>query len=135
MRGEIRVIVHATESIEKIVSSVEEVFKIDVNARKLARQDLSGHYGNPIVYLSIKLSDEDVKRLFTSFKRYMNKNELSWFLSDIDDYIERSTLYLRIDKQKLCVGKLGLVEEDPVKIIIKNINKTIIKKWLSSNDE
>ena len=82
----------------------------------------------------MKLDDDDVKNLFLAFKKYMDPTDLSWLLSTIDSYIEKSTLYLRIDKQKLCKGELKLVEEDPIKIIIKNVDKNIIKKWLSPDE-
>ncbi len=134
MKGEIKIIIHATEDIDKILSSVKEMLKIDVNKNKIRRQDLSGHYGNPIIYLSIKIDDYDVHNLFSQIKKYMNPDELLWLTSDIDEYIDRSTLYLRIDKQELCRGNLKLVEKDPVKIIIKNINKNIVRQWLSSDE-
>ena len=133
MRGEIEIIIHATENMEKILSSISRVLKININRNKLVRRDLSGHYGNPIIYLSMKLDDDNVKNLFLAFRKYMDPTDLSWLLSTIDDYIERSTLYLRIDKQKLCKGELKLVEEDPIKIIIKDINENIIKKMLRTS--
>lgn len=135
MRGEIRIIVHATEDMDKILSSISEVLKIDIEKEMISRRDLSGHYGNPITYMSIKLDDEDIKNLFYVFKKSMSPNQLSEFLSTLDDYMDRSVLYIRIDKQKLCEGILRLVEEDPIKIIIRNINKNVIKKWLESDEK
>ena len=134
MKGEIKIIIHATEDIDKILSSVKRMLKVDVTKNKISRQDLSGHYGNSIIYLSIKIDDYDIHNIFSRIKKYMDSDELLWLISNIDEYIDRSALYLRIDKQELCRGNVKLVEKDPIKIIIKNINKNIVRQWLSSDE-
>lgn len=135
MRAEINLIIHATESEEKILSSIKKTLNVGLSPNKIKRSSLSGHYGNPITYITIRLTSDDIKRIFYILGSELTYNEKIKFLRNLDDYLDRSTLYMRIDKQKLCKGEVSFVEEDPIKIVIKNVNPLIIKKWLKMDDQ
>ena len=49
-------------------------------------------------------------------------------LDEIEDYVDsKGNLYIRLDKQRLCLGRVNLSEKDPVRIVIKNKREKIIK--------
>lgn len=100
----------------------------------MRRRDLSGHYGNPIIYITIKLSSSDVKNILSVMKEKLPEEDRNYLLNTIDEYFHKSTVYIRLDKQRLCQGKLSLVEEDPIKIVIRNVNPSFIEKWLTRDE-
>ena len=135
MRGELNIIIHATEDMDRILTAVKNMFDIDLARKNMKRRDLSGHYGNPIIYLTIKLSSSDVKNILYKMREKLSVEERNYFLNTIDEYFHRSTVYIRLDKQRLCQGKLSLVEEDPIKIVIRNVNPNLIEKWLTGDED
>lgn len=121
--GEIDVIIHATEDINKILKSVKKVFSLDLERLKIRRTDLSGHFGNPLIYIKIKLDRFSVNTLLDNIFSKMLSHDKIIFLSNLDEYIHKKKLYLRIDKQELCKGNVSLSESDSIRIIIRNISK------------
>jgi RNA binding exosome subunit len=134
MKGEIDIIIHATENSEKVLSSTKKTLGIELSKRDIKRRDLSGHYGNPIIYLSIKLSETNIKKMFSSIKNKMPQEEINLFLNSLEEYFHDSSLYFRLDKQNLCQGGITFTEEDSIKIVVKNVNRNLIEKWLTSNE-
>ena len=133
MHGEIDIIVHATEDLNRILDSVKSILKVQVE--KFDRRDLSGHYGNPVTYIKIKLHDEDVKSLLNVIKNNMPTEDMYYLQNLLDEYVTRNIFYLRLDKQALCKGKLKLVINDPIKIVIKNVKIDFLKKiFIGIND-
>jgi len=128
MHGEIDVIIHATEDYNKVISSIQRV--LGVKIRRMERRDLSGHYGNPLIYCKIKLDSSQVKGLLKNLNVKMDEADKLYLMNNLDEYFDRNTLYLRIDKQMLCKDILKLVINDPLRIVIKNINLERLRKLL-----
>jgi len=128
MRSEIDVIIHATEDYNKILTSLKNVLKLDTN--RIERRDLSGHYGNPLIYCRIKLRSDETKQLLHNIREKIEKEDYYYLMNFIEEYYYNNTFYLRLDKQMLCRNIVKLVVNDPLKITVRNINLDSLKKIL-----
>jgi hypothetical protein len=122
--AKIDLILHATEDFQKIVESLNDLFAIE--KEEIAKQELSGHFGNPILMLHVevkkKRADQFIKKLVSLIPRE-TVNEL---LTNIEEQIFESSLYIRFSKQNLVKKILTLEEKDPVRIAI--YTPTYVKK-------
>ncbi|MHA1590647.1 MAG: RNA-binding domain-containing protein [Candidatus Njordarchaeales archaeon] len=99
--------VHATEDENKVIKAIRNILPPDVKL-EISREVISGHYGNRIIRLEIKISNKkDVERIF------------EWILSRISGFLypnwiaerfdtSNKSLYLRLDKQAAYMGEIKL---------------------------
>jgi RNA binding exosome subunit len=115
---EITWMIHATEDGEKVVKKMVELFPLSVSDIKSS--NLEGHFGNPIiVYKAILTGDKVnnfVQSLFSSISDIDKKVLERELFKHLD---EHGDFYIRIDKQLLCEGKIGLSEKDAIRIRLK----------------
>ena len=79
-----------------------------------------GHYGNPITFFETRIKDKEtinglVENLSTNLSS-LSKDVLG---REIHRYVEKGSLYLRLDKQAALQGKIKLVTSDPIRIRIR----------------
>ena len=99
----IDVILHATESQEKIFTAFQESFGIE--QEKFQVQNLTGHFDNPITLLSISLKKKNAELFIINFFKMFNKADYTQIYENIDNTISSSGLKLKISKQKMLEGK------------------------------
>ena len=120
----IDLILHATEDFQKIADPLNDLFAIE--REEIAKQELSGHFGNPILMLHAevkkKRADQFIKKLVSLIPRE-TMNEL---LTNIEERIFESSLYIRFSKQNLVKKILTLEEKAPIRIAI--YTPTYVKK-------
>ena len=120
----IDLILHATEDFQKIVEPLNDLFAIE--KEDVTKQELSGHFGNPILMLHVevkkKRADQFIKKLVSLIPRE-TMNEL---LTNIEERIFESSLYIRFSKQDFIKKILALEEKDPIRIAI--YTPTYVKK-------
>jgi len=132
----IEIIVHATEDVEKILKAFFEQFNISED--EFSRQNLTGHFENPITLLRAKIKKNDARNFLQRILSKIPKDQISEIIEDIENHIQDSTLYLRFGKQDLIKGKITLKEKDAVKFkiftpiykkndIVKNYVKLLTK--------
>ncbi len=132
----IEVIVHATEDVEKILKAFFEQFNISED--EFSRQNLTGHFENPITLLRAKIKKSDARNCLEMLLSKIPKDQISEIIKDIENHIQDSTLYLRFGKQDLIKGKMIVQEKDAVKFkiftpiykkneIVKNYVKLLTK--------
>ncbi len=132
----IEVIVHATEDVEKILKAFFEQFNISEDG--FSRQNLTGHFENPITLLRTKIKKNDAKNCLEMLLSKIPEDQISEIIEDIENHIQDSTLYLRFGKQDLIKGKMIVQEKDAVKFkiftpiykkneIVKNYVKLLTK--------
>ncbi len=132
----IEVIVHATEDVEKILKAFFEQFNISEDG--FSRQNLTGHFENPITLLRTKIKKNDAKNCLEMLLSKIPEDQISEIIKDIENHIQDSTLYLRFGKQDLIKGKMIVQEKDAVKFkiftpiykkneIVKNYVKLLTK--------
>jgi len=132
----IEIIVHATEDVEKILKAFFEQFNISED--EFSRQNLTGHFENPITLLRAKIKKNDARNFLKRLLSKIHKDQISEIIEDIENHIQDSTLYLRFGKQDLIKGKMIVKEKDAVKFkiftpiykkndIVKNYVKLLTK--------
>lgn len=125
------VIIHATEDKEKILDSIEELFKI--TKQEFVEEKLAGHFGNPILLLKARLSKKRAEYFVKKLISRISKLQLNEFLQEIDTHFEDSSLFLRVSKQEMIRKLVSLQQNDAVKIKISipiYKKKEIIKTYL-----
>ncbi len=121
---EISILIHATESENKITKSILEFIERSIDTVQIKQIKTEGHWKNPIIRLIISINDE-VDKIFN--KLYERLIE-SYGEYDINDYIKTNTdrkeyLFTRLDKQKLCNGIIMLSDKDSVRMVFKKLGK------------
>ena len=112
----IDVILHATESQEKIFDSFKENFGLKEENFKI--KNLTGHFDNPITIISTNLKKKDAVSFISNILKTISKTEFNEIYDSIDENITSSGLKLKINKQKMIQGKIILEKKDAIKINI-----------------
>jgi len=133
LRGELSFFILATEDRDKILEMISKV--LGISSEKIKRfsksQILTGHYGYPIEHFKIQLSNSDVKEVLRIIMRKMSGVDRSFFLEEIDEYFDnRGRLYIRLDKQRLCLGRINLSDRDPIRLVVYGTHRTKILEFL-----
>ena len=121
--AEINIIIHATENENKILQSVNDVLLIPV--QKFSTIISNGHFGNKILLLRANIPDSQqanflALKIVCTLKSY----ERDQFMTFLERYIdEKGNLYIRLDKQGICRGKVLLSESDSIKIRFRPFRK------------
>jgi RNA binding exosome subunit len=88
------------------------------------RVKTEGHWKNPILRLIISTSS-NIERLYTDL---CDQLRINYGSEDLDKYLknnldEKGSIYIRLDKQKLCAKALFLPDTDAVRMIFKKKGK------------
>jgi len=121
---EISILIHATESENKILKSLLEFIDRSIDTVKIKRIKTEGHWKNPIIRLIISINYE-VDKIYN--KLYEQLIEICGE-DDVNEYIKVNTdrkeyLFTRLDKQKLCNGIIMLSDRDSVRMVFKKLGK------------
>ncbi|MEM3507205.1 MAG: RNA-binding domain-containing protein [Candidatus Bathyarchaeia archaeon] len=119
---EITTIIHATESIERVIQALENIFPESFKEKLFySKQRLTGHYGNPITMLKTKIKKEAFADAFIrNLSEKMSKEDRSKLLLEFEKHLDNEgNLYIRIDKQEAFLGRIALKQADPIRIKIK----------------
>ena len=112
----IDLILHATEDFQKVAEPLNEL--LGVEKEEIVKQNLSGHFGNPIFMLHAELkkkrADQFIKKLVT----IIPKDTMREILTNIEELIFESSMYIRFSKQNLVKRILIPEEKDPIRIAI-----------------
>ena len=113
--AEIKIIVHATEEKDSILEHLNSTLNVPSDAFSTVKTQ--GHWGNEILLLTGILSKNEANSLYRKIEAslFENCDELS------NLYDEKGNLYIRLDKQRLCRGKLSISESDSVRIRFRNV--------------
>jgi RNA binding exosome subunit len=118
---DIRFFAHATEDLKKVVEAVQNILPSEnIEEITFSRSNLEGHYGNPITLFETKIKDkETVKALVENLSSHLSSLDKEKLGREIDRYVEKGSLFLRLDKQAALQGKIRLVTSDPIRIRIR----------------
>ena len=90
----ISIILHATESIDKIFESLAN---FGLEQDKFEIQNLVGHFNNPITLLSINLKKKNAESFITNILGAISKTDYNKIYENIEDYVSGSGLKLKIN--------------------------------------
>ena len=107
--AEISIIIHATEDKDKILRSLNALLGIPAN--RFFVRVASGHWQNQILFLTSHLDKRHANELYLKISNLLSEESGHTNLFD-----KKGNLYIRLDKQALCRGRLALLERDSVRI-------------------
>ena len=113
-------VVQATEDCDRLVSQIARNLGLGDVTTSIKIQHLSGHYGNAIAYVRIDVPEHRSKIILTKTVRGLNQRDRKHLGKQLQTYMdEKQNLYIRLDKQELYLGRLGLSQLDSVRLVTK----------------
>lgn len=118
---DVRFCAHATEVVDKVMEAVHNILPSEhLEEITFEQNSVDGHYGNPITFFETRIKDKKtvkaiVENLVANLS-VLDKNELG---NTINRYVDKGSLYIRLDKQAAFKGKTKLVTSDPIRIRIR----------------
>jgi RNA binding exosome subunit len=122
--AKIDLILHATEDFQKIAEPLNDLFAIE--KEDIAKQELSGHFGNPILMLHVEIKKKRADQFIKKLVSLIPRETMSELLTNIEERIFESSMYIRFSKQSLVKKILTLEEKDPIRFTI--YTPTYVKK-------
>lgn len=112
---------HATENLEKAMEAVKNTLPSDrLGEVDFKRDNLRGHYSNPIVFFATKIEEKDlIKAVVGSVFSRLSSLDKEALRSEIEKHVEKGSLYLRLDKQAAFQGIVKLGNVDPIRLRIR----------------
>jgi len=136
----IDLILHATEDFQKVSEPLNELLGIE--KEEIVKQNLSGHFGNPIFMLHAELKKKRADQFIKKLVSLIPQDIMMEILTNIEDLIFESSMYIRFSKQNLVKRILIPEEKDPIRIAIyaptyvkKKIPDTYRKLLNENNDK
>ena len=120
----IDLILHATEDFQKVAEPLNELLGIE--KEEIIKQNLSGHFGNPIFMLHAELKKKRADQFIKKLVSLIPRDIMMELLTNIEERIFESSMYIRFSKQNLVKKILMPEEKDPIRITI--YTPTYVKK-------
>lgn len=117
---DIRVFVHSTENIDKVLNAVRNTLPAELFDMILFKKtNLKGHYRNPIILIESRIKEKDtVGAVFEKLASNLNDMDKELLSSEIKQHLDKGNLYIRLDKQSAYVNELKLCSADPIHVRI-----------------
>lgn len=135
---DIRFSVHATENPERVLKAVANLLPRD-HMIKVAfkRKEVKGHYNNPIGIFETRVKDKELIDLLTKkLSKSLSMLDKETLFRNSNLFIEKTNLFIRLDKQAAFKGIIRLRRDDPIHIRIhfqkRNVVETCQKLGLMS---
>jgi hypothetical protein len=128
----IEIIAHATEDVEKIIESFFNL--LGISAEEFSRQNLTGHFDNPITVLRANIKKKVAKSFVEKLVSSIPDRHFKEVIDGIENRLEDSILHLRFGKQDMIRGKMIPQEKDAIKlkILIPAYNKKdVVKNYVT----
>jgi len=118
---EIRFSAHATEDLQKVVEAANKILPpAHVEQIIFKKDNLRGHHGNPIVLFETKIKD---KEIVSAFMQHLASNfsslDKETLGREIHRYVDKGSLYIRLDKQAAFHGEFRLYHVDPIHLHVR----------------
>ncbi len=120
--AEVDVVLHATEDRERGLASMEK--DLAIPATGFSGEPSEGHFGNKIVLLKATVASNEACELAARIMSELNSADRHELADHVEEYSdEKGNLYLRLDKQRICQGKVSLAESDAVRIRFRPVRR------------
>jgi RNA binding exosome subunit len=120
--AEINLVLHATEDEGKVLKSIEDVLLVP--SSRFSGSPSEGHYKNKIILQKAILSSHEagsLARRIISLLNSADRERLSRLVHQYSD--EKGNFYIRLDKQRMCLGRVSLSETDAIRIRFKPVKR------------
>jgi len=117
---DLRVCAHATEDPEKVLAAAHSLLPTElIDTVIFKKTSLTGYHGNSITLFETKIKDKNtVHQLFGKLVNSLSILDKELLNSEIQQHIEKGNLYIRLDKQSACLGRIRLHSIDPIHLRI-----------------
>lgn len=113
--AEISFLAHATEDKELMISQIASALMVD--REKFESVGLVGHWGNQIDMVKARFEEKSAQELAMLVLSSLSPYDCTSLLKSLGDYTDdKGSLHLRVDKQRICAGKIELSGIDAIKI-------------------
>lgn len=120
--AEANLVVHATEDQKRILDSLQD--NLNVSPERFSITPSEGHYKNKILMLKAIFSSSEASQLAASIASKLNSVDRQELWQNMDQFSdEKGNLYLRLDKGRLCQGKVSISSTDSIRIKFKPIKR------------
>lgn len=120
--AEVNLLLHATEDGGKVLQSIQDL--LSVPSERFSSTPSEGHYKNKILLHKAMLSSQEAGELALRIMSLLNSSDRERLSSALAEYSdEKGNLYLRLDKQRICQGKVSLSETDAIRIRFKPVKR------------
>jgi RNA binding exosome subunit len=120
--AEINIVLHATEDEGRVLKAIEDVLLVP--SERFSSSPSEGHYKNKILLRRAILSSHEAGSLAKRVISLLNsadREHLSRLVHEYSD--EKGNLYIRLDKQRMCQGRVSLSETDAIRIRFKPVKR------------
>ena len=120
--AEINIVLHATEDEGRVLKAIEDVLLVP--SERFSSSPSEGHYKNKILLQRAILSSHEAGSLAKRVISLLNsadREHLSRLVHEYSD--EKGNLYIRLDKQRMCQGRVSLSESDAIRIRFKPVKR------------
>jgi RNA-binding protein len=120
--AEINIVLHATEDEGRVLKAIEDVLLVP--SERFSSSLSEGHYKNKILLQRAILSSHEAGSLAKRVISLLNsadREHLSRLVHEYSD--EKGNLYIRLDKQRMCQGRVSLSETDAIRIRFKPVKR------------
>ena len=123
---EVSLFVHATEDLDKVMESLKNVLGDNIANVSFHRDDLQGHYGNPIIFLKAKIHEDAlIKGIMEALAERIENADRGYLLSNAERCTDdKGSFFLRLDKQAAYLGRIVASQADPIHIKIRPRQKS-----------
>jgi RNA binding exosome subunit len=118
---DIRVFSHATEDGAKVMEAVRRILPSTyMDTIVFEKHVLSGHHGNPITFFDARVKEKEaLKAIVENIAAHLNTMDKETLCDRLNEYTEKGSLYLRLDKQAAFMGEFKLAQVDPIRIHVR----------------
>ncbi len=120
--AEINLVLHATEDEDRVLKAIEDVLL--VQSKRFSSSSSEGHFKNRILLQKAILSSNEAGSLAKRVISLLSSTEREHLSRLVHEYSdEKGNLYIRLDKQRICQGKVSLSESDAIRIRFKPVKR------------
>ncbi len=120
--AEVNLLLHATEDSNKVFQSIQDTLSIP--SERFASTPSVGHFKNKIIMARATLASHEAGDLARRIMSLLNSSDRERLSSSLGEYLdEKGSLYIRLDKQRICQGKVSLSETDAIRIRFKPVKR------------
>ena len=118
---DVRFCAHATEDTEKVMKAVYNILPSNQTEEiEFKKSSVEGHYGNPITFFETRIKNKEIiKAIVENLSSNLGSLDKAELGRELHRFVEKGSLYLRLDKQAALQGKIKLVKSDPIRIRIR----------------
>jgi RNA-binding protein len=120
--AEINLVLHATEDEDTVLKAIEDILLVPSD--RFSSSASEGHFKNKIVLQKAILSSHEAGLLAKRVMSLLNRPDRVRLARLVHEYSdEKGNLYIRLDKQRMCQGRVSLSETDAIRIRFKPVKR------------